>query len=152
VDQPHARRGRRRRKAAGKRLCTETEWQRACQTAATTACKWSTATACTTSSTSTCNTHEFDGNAAMSGDQDVLAATGGRASCYADWAAAGKIFDMTGNAKEWTAERAAGVNPLRGGSYEDLLEGSTCTFSFVAVGESYKLGNAGFRCCSDVAP
>jgi hypothetical protein len=138
--------------AAGKRLCTEAEWQRACQTASATACTWSYASACTTISSTTCNTHELDGDPTMSGDQDVLLATGAMASCYADWGAGGHVFDMTGNAKEWTAARSAGVNPLRGGSYDDLLAGSTCSFSFVAVGESYKLANAGFRCCSDTAP
>jgi hypothetical protein len=136
--------------AAGKRLCTEAEWQRACETAS--ACTWSFASSCTTSSSTVCNTHEFDGDATMSGDQDVLLATGSRASCYADWGAAGHVFDLTGNAKEWTAARSAGVNPLRGGSYDDLLAGSTCDFSFVAVGDAYKLANAGFRCCSDTAP
>src|SRR5262249_29497603 len=47
--------------AAGKRLCTEAEWQRACQTAASTACQWSFASSCTTSNTTTCNTAEFNG-------------------------------------------------------------------------------------------
>ncbi len=138
--------------AAGKRLCTEAEWQRACQTAAASACTWSFASACAASSSTTCNTHELDGDAAMSGDQDVLVASGSRTSCYADWGGANHIYDLTGNAKEWTAARTAGVNPLRGGSYLDLLDGSTCSFSFVAVDNNYKLANAGFRCCSDTAP
>jgi hypothetical protein len=140
-------------RAAGKRLCTEAEWTRACQTAATPACTWSYASTCTDGTAAPrCNTHELDGDPTMAGDQDVLLATGAQAACYADWGAAGHIFDMTGNLKEWTAARATGVNPLRGGSYEDLLDGSTCTFSFVAVGDTYKLANAGFRCCSDTAP
>jgi formylglycine-generating enzyme required for sulfatase activity len=138
-------------RAAGKRLCTEAGWARACETAAS--CTWSYATACSDATAmSTCNTHELDGDSSSSGDQDVLNAAGAHAPCYADWGVAGRIFDLTGNLKEWTASRFPGVNPLRGGSYDDLLDGSTCGFNFVAVSDSYKVATAGFRCCSDTAP
>ncbi len=130
--------------AAGKRLCSEQEWQRACETSAAQACTWSFATACTTSANNTCNVYERGVGAAMS--------TGASATCHANWGANAQIFDLTGNVREWTQARTAGVNPLRGGSYDTVLEGATCQFSFLAVGDDFRFGNSGFRCCSNTAP
>src|SRR5262249_12934636 len=127
--------------AAGKRLCTEAEWQRACQSQAGT-CQWSFATNCATSppSTTTCNTQEYDTDPVMPGNQDTLIATGSLANCYSSWGGTAQthIFDMTGNAKEWTQARSAGVNPLRGGSYNNILDGSTCTFDFTVADDTFQ--------------
>ncbi|HJZ85143.1 MAG TPA: MopE-related protein [Polyangia bacterium] len=138
--------------AAGKRLCSETEWQRACQTSAGTACTWSFASSCTTSSTATCNTQEYDTDPMTPGNQDSLLATGSLASCYANWGTGAHIFDLTGNAKEWAQARSAGVNPLRGGSYNNILDGSTCSFNFTVADDSFQFPNVGFRCCSSSPP
>jgi hypothetical protein len=137
--------------AAGKRLCTEAEWQRACQSAAAVACTWSQAGACSDPAAVACNIHEHDGDSSAAGDQDVLLPTGGLPGCYAPWGTE-KIFDLTGNAKEFTSARSPGVNPLRGGSYDNISSGTTCTFSFTAVGDGFAFGNTGFRCCSDTPP
>lgn len=131
--------------AAGKRLCTEQEWQRACTTAAAPSCQWSFATACTTASATTCNVYE---RAATAG----IMSSNGLPNCFADWGANGRIYNLTGNVREWTKPRAAGQNPLRGGSYDTVLEGSTCSFAFLSVGDDFRYENTGFRCCSDVAP
>jgi hypothetical protein len=142
--------------AAGKRLCTEAEWQRACQSSTGT-CNWSFATNCSTTPASgadPCNTQEYDTDPITPGNQDSLIATGSLANCYASWGAAATahIFDMSGNAKEWTQARSAGVNPLRGGSFNNILDGSTCTFNFTVADDTFQFPNVGYRCCSSTAP
>ena len=135
--------------AAGKRLCTEAEWQRACATAAAPACNWSFATACTTASTATCNTQEYDGDAGTAGDQDRALATGSLPACYARWSDTARIYDLSGNVKEWTKRRAAGQNPVRGGAFDTVLEGASCSFGFAVFDDTFRFGNTGFRCCAD---
>ena len=41
---------------------------------------------------------------------------------------------------------------IRGGSYDSVAAGLSCTFDFVSARETYFYGNLGFRCCSDAAP
>jgi hypothetical protein len=131
--------------AAGARLCTETEWQTACRSS-TGACTWSYASACTTYSSSTCNGVDNDIDPGTPGTQNGLVATGAEVACYASFTG-GRVFDMSGNVKEFTAPRAAGVNPLRGGSYNNLATGTTCTFDWTVVDDNFRFVNAGFRCC-----
>jgi hypothetical protein len=146
--------------AAGKDLCTEAQWQQACQSTAGN-CTWAFAANCsaTPPATNVCNSQEYDGDPNTPGDQDVLLPTGSLASCYASWgsAATAHIFDMTGNAKEWALTRgtdASGtpINPLRGGSYNNILDGSSCTFNFTVADDNFQFPNTGFRCCSTTAP
>ncbi len=82
--------------AVGARLCSETEWQRACQTTTSPACSWSTASTCTTYQANACNGNDFDSDTLRPGDQDALAATGAFAACYADWGGSNRIFDLSG--------------------------------------------------------
>jgi hypothetical protein len=56
-------------------------------------------------------------------------------------------FDMTGNVKEWAAERAAGQNPLRGGASNNEVDGLTCGLNFTLADDSFFFPNVGFRCC-----
>ncbi|GAB4211020.1 MAG: hypothetical protein OHK0013_32290 [Sandaracinaceae bacterium] len=131
----------------GARLCTEAEWQRACETASTPACTYSYGTTCGTYSATTCNGRDY------SAASDAVIATGAAAACYANWGtAATRIFDMSGNLQEWTAPRAAGINPMRGGSYNDIAGGLTCQYSFEVGGNSVAIPNTGFRCCRDTMP
>ena len=137
----------------GGRLCTEAEWQRACETSAATPCRWSYATGCDTFAADTCNGNDHDFDPATPGDQDGLIPAGAMASCYADWGSAqDRVFDLSGNAKEWTEARSAGVNPLRGGSYNNTANGTSCPFDFVVGDDTFLFENVGFRCCSDTAP
>lgn len=133
--------------ASGARLCTEAEWQRACETAAPTACTWSYASACTTYQGAVCNGNDRDSDTLRPGDQDAISPTGELASCYADWGRGGRVFDLSGNVSEWTAARAPGVNPLRGGSYTTPGAGLACGVDFVVADDSFLFGNVGFRCC-----
>ena len=140
----------------GARLCTEVEWQRACESSApaATACIWSEATTCRTFNT-LCNTNEFDANMSMAGDQDALMSTGALASCYTPWTISGttrNVYDLSGNLQEWTAQRSAGVNPMRGGTYLDPMGGATCQNNFEVASSTVALPTVGFRCCRDTAP
>ncbi len=141
--------------AAGGRLCTETEWQRACNTPAGTACTWG-MSSCTTYGASTCNGNDFDFDPATAGDQDGLLKTGALASCFASWGTvATRIFDMSGNAKEWTQSGAgdpANTRRLRGGSFNNTANGIACNFRFAVADATFQFQNVGFRCCRDTAP
>ena len=136
----------------GGRLCTEAEWERACE-ASSGSCDWSFASSCTSysSNVTTCNGNDYDPSPAP-GDQDITLATGSRASCYASWGGSSRIYDMSGNVEEWTAARASGVNPLRGGSSNDTAGGMRCDFDFVVANDTFQVPTVGFRCCRSSAP
>ncbi|MCZ7680055.1 MAG: MopE-related protein [Sandaracinaceae bacterium] len=136
----------------GGRLCTEAEWQRACE-ASSGSCDWSFASSCTSypPNATTCNGNDHDPSSA-SGDQDVLLTAGALSMCYADWGGAGRVFDLSGNAEEWTQARSSGVNPVRGGSYNDTSGGMRCDFDFVVANDTFRVPNVGFRCCRSTAP
>ncbi len=135
--------------SVGGRLCTEAEWERACETASS--CTWSYASSCTSYSSGTCNGNDYDYDSGAAGDQDGVLPTGSLGMCYASWSGGG-VYDMSGNVEEWTEQRSAGVNPLRGGSNNDTPGGIRCDFDFVVAGNSYALPTVGFRCCRDSAP
>ena len=137
--------------AIGARLCSETEWQRACQTSAATACEWSYSAMCTTYNDTRCNGNDYDFSAATVGDQDGVLASGALAECRSVWTG-GNIYDLSGNVKEWTAERSAGINPLRGGSYNNTGGGMQCDFNFLVADDTFQFENVGFRCCRSTAP
>ena len=129
----------------GARLCTETEWQSACRSS-TAACTWSYSAACSTYAPNTCNGNDFDTDPVTAGDQDAVRATMSMPMCYSSWPG-GRVFDMSGNVREWAQARAAGVNPLRGGSTLDTAGGIACTFSFSVASDVFQENILGFRCC-----
>jgi formylglycine-generating enzyme required for sulfatase activity len=98
----------------------------------------------------------------MSGqpDSDALLPTGSKPNCYTDFAsfsgagtATGRVFDLSGNAKEWAqGPDSPAKNPLRGGSYNNASMGLTCDFDFTLGSAELRLPNIGFRCCSTQAP
>lgn len=129
--------------AAGKRLCSEQEWQRAC-VSSTGSCTWSFNASCTTANSSVCNVYERGLGAPT--------ASGSASACYVEWGAQARIHDLTGNVREWVQPRAAGQNPLRGGSFDTVLDGATCSFAFLSLNDAFRYANSGFRCCSSTAP
>ncbi len=141
--------------AAGGRLCTETEWQRSCNTNKATPCVWG-MDSCTTYDPIKCNGKDYDFDPATPGDQDGLLKTKALPACYADWgSAATRIFDMSGNAKEWTQSGAgdpANTRRLRGGSFNNTATGISCNFRFAVADNAFQFQNVGFRCCRDTAP
>jgi hypothetical protein len=140
--------------AVGAQLCTEEEWERACQTAAAVPCGWSYASACDTYAPSACNGNDYDFDPGTSpANEDGVLPTGSLASCYADWgSASARIFDLSGNVKEWAEARSPGVNPLRGGAANNTAGGIACAFDFVVGDDDFLFDNVGFRCCRDTAP
>jgi hypothetical protein len=142
--------------ASGLSVCSVTDWTTACKGQSTT-CKWA------YTSGSGCNAYETDGSDGCNGhnvnaapgspDTDVLKTTGSMSECYADFGAAGQVFDLSGNAKEWTSDTTAqGDHKLRGGSYNNAPMGLQCDFDFSVGGTSLHLPNVGFRCCTSDAP
>ncbi len=107
---------------------------------------WSYATAATTPQPQTCNVDDYD-TTPGGADQDAVLPTGALASCYANGTGANDAFDLTGNVKEWTAQRSAGANPQRGGASNNEVSGSTCQLNFTLANDDFFFPNVGFRCC-----
>ena len=88
------------------------------------------------------------GGGSANGDQDDMLATGWNSACHAEHGV-NDIFDMSGNAKEWTQARTGGQNPLRGGSANNSVTGLTCRLNFTLADNTFFFPNVGFRCCKD---
>ena len=134
---------------SGWRLCDSADWQNACESS-TGSCTWSYSASCSSSQPLVCNGEEHDCNTSQPGDQDCLYPTGASAftACYAPFGGTNRVYDMSGNVKEWTNDsRAAGIHELRGGAYNNVEAGRTCGFDFTLGDESFSFPNAGFRCC-----
>ena len=101
----------------------------------------------TTSQPGLCNDNAFDTNAGLAGDQDDILVGGSRPSCYANWSAADRVFDLSGNVKEWALARVPGANPLRGGASNNETTGATCNLAFTLASDTFFFPNVGFRCC-----
>jgi formylglycine-generating enzyme required for sulfatase activity len=166
-------------------LCSEVNWEDVCDgplnSTHANRCGWSYTTtggACPTHAAATdananndypmnaspalmqaCNGHDLT---AIPGEDDVdaLAATGSYPQCFVAFGNE-QVFDLSGNAKEWTVRVAAppdrpvgspAQNALRGGSYNNLPGGMRCNFDFAVAGPAVRLRNVGFRCCSSTAP
>lgn len=142
--------------AAGKRLCTSSEWLRACQGPRQTRYPYG-----DTYLPSACNegreVHpviELFGTAAdwSSGQMNdarlnqlpnTLDSTGTNPACLS---VAG-VYDLHGNLHEWVAD-AGGT--FRGGFYVDAeINGRGCLYRTTAHGRAYHDYSTGFRCCSD---
>ena len=142
--------------AAGKRLCTDAEWLRACQGPTGTTYPYG-----NTRMPGTCNdaraVHpavELYGTSdswifshldspCLNQEANGLALTGSHAGCVA----AEGPYDMMGNLHEWTADPAG---TFRGGYYVDTtLNGNGCLYATTAHDTSYWDYSTGFRCCAD---
>jgi formylglycine-generating enzyme required for sulfatase activity len=129
----------------GWRLCGANDWESACE-GPTRTCDWSYASNCTTSQPLVCNGKERDSSPAP-GDQDAIAATGAFPMCGTQWTG-GRVFDLSGNVKEWTSTAVStGVYQQRGGAYTTLEEGRACDFDFTVASGDFAHPNTGFRCC-----
>jgi putative metal-binding protein len=137
---------------AGMRLCqvtrdgsgvvTSDEWGRFCEGAANRTYPYG-----NTFNPNACNGAEYD--PVMGGvNEDVAIPTGTLATCEAQELSR----DQSGNLKEWVSDpRTVGgqtVHTLRGGSYDNFEQGSTCDFDLTVVPTTYTFANTGFRCCA----
>ncbi len=143
-------------KAAGKRLCSDAEWLRACKGPAGTTYPYG-----ATLKAKVCNDSravhpavEYFGTSAswiwselghpcINQLAESLAATGDFAGCVS----AEGLFDLMGNLHEWTADPEG---TFRGGFYVDTkLNGPGCLYATTAHDMGHWDYSTGFRCCTD---
>jgi hypothetical protein len=123
---------------AGARLCTSTEWMKACRGQSNTLYPYGAAF-----SASACNGYAYSASpAVLPTDQP--------ATCVSDWGSAGTIFDMSGNVKEWTSVTTG--YEIRGGAYDTpsisgFSAGLSCDYVLPAPPSALRLPTLGFRCC-----
>jgi len=93
-----------------------------------------------------CNGDEYD-TTPGGADDDAILPTGSLPNCFANGPGTADAYDMSGNVKEWTAARAPGQNPIRGGASNNEVAGLTCGLSFTLANDTFFFPNLGFRCC-----
>jgi formylglycine-generating enzyme required for sulfatase activity len=142
---------------SGKRLCSESEWGRACRGAGSTIYPWG-----NDRRDGVCNdaraVHpavEFFGTGAswiwsrlghpcINQLDDSVAATGSHPGCVSE----SGHFDLMGNLHEWTSDPAG---TFRGGFYVDTVRnGAGCTYRTTAHDTGHWDYSTGFRCCADL--
>jgi hypothetical protein len=140
--------------AAGKRLCTDAEWLRACRGPSATTYPYG-----DTRMPGVCNdarainpaveyfgssdpsVYSMLGHPCLNQLPSSLDRTGANAGCVS----AESAFDMMGNLHEWTADPAG---TFRGGDYVDtVLNGDGCLYATTAHDVTYWDYSTGFRCC-----
>ena len=141
---------------AGKRLCDDDEWRRACRGPTGNIYPYG-----NTRIDGRCNDHrdqhpavEYFGttdpsiysmldNACLDQLHDSLDPAGANADCVTDDGA----FDMMGNLHEWTADPAG---TFRGGYFVDtVINGEGCLYATTAHNTLHWDYSTGFRCCAD---
>ena len=148
------------------RLCTDTEWQTACEgPAGPYSNAYSYSTGNTVYTSGVCNDVNYRANPAAwpTGFTSSQATSAGKL-CYASWpgsTSATKAYDMSGNVMEWTSTQVSSLgntyNKIRGGSYTSQSngqppDGTSCEFDFVIAVPTFENSDVGFRCCADNAP
>ncbi len=142
---------------AGKRLCTQEEWERACQGPDQTTYPYGDrydADACNDSRDSHPVTDYFgtstgvwDGehmnDPGINQQPDTEDAAGANPDCVS----AEGVYDLHGNLHEWIDD-ANGT--FKGGFYADaVINGAGCSYTTTAHTTSYHDYSTGFRCCAD---
>ncbi|HNS99359.1 MAG TPA: MopE-related protein [Polyangiaceae bacterium] len=131
----------------GHRLCTAQEYRVACESAAGHLYPYG-----NVYEPMTCNGLDYDGVPGGAND-NVLIPTGNLLQCVAP----GSIFDLSGNAAEWTSSVTSNTGPptnldihvVMGGSYQTPALGLSCGFDLSRFAENAILPELGFRCCKD---
>ncbi|MFT3693748.1 MAG: SUMF1/EgtB/PvdO family nonheme iron enzyme [Kofleriaceae bacterium] len=142
--------------AAGKRLCTDTEWLRACRGPANNTYPYG-----STREPGVCNDaravhpavelygttdawiYSHLDSPCLGQEANGLAPSGAHTGCVT----AEGIYDMMGNIHEWTSDPAG---TFRGGYYVDtVLNGNGCLYVTTAHDINYSDYSTGFRCCAD---
>jgi len=122
--------------SAGKRLCTEAEWEKACKGPQEKKYpygeKWD---------ASACNTQD------AGGEERPIAASGAWKKCQSGYG----VFDLSGNMKEWTLDSFSQVladRTVKGGSASRPDWATRCAHreNFIGTIRNFDLG---FRCCKD---
>jgi len=145
--------------AAGKRLCTDDEWLRACKGKGVTSWPYGRERVpgrCNDRGTSSFNLlfgkdgeapaqseYTFDhlNDPRLNQSKGTLARSGAHARCKTS----DGVFDMVGNLHEWTADPNG---TFRGGYYLDVeINGRGCDYRTTAHHDKYHDYSTGFRCC-----
>ncbi|MEE2786035.1 MAG: protein kinase [Myxococcota bacterium] len=113
-------------KRSGKRLCSDSEWARACRGSRGSQFPYG-----RNFVGGRCNTEDAEG------EESVLKPTGAFRKCKSRWF----VYDMSGNAAEWTANQT-----VRGGDYTASDEDAACNGGGRRSPSSSR-PNIGFRCC-----
>jgi len=142
--------------AAGKRLCTSTEWVRACEGPRGTTFPYGAdyvPSACNEGREGHPVIELFGDSADWSMRQmndprlNQLPGTVDPAGANPDCVSAEGVFDLHGNLHEWVADPEG---TFRGGFYVDAtINGEGCRYRTTAHGRSYHDYSTGFRCCAD---
>ncbi|MGC4116299.1 MAG: MopE-related protein [Myxococcales bacterium] len=127
--------------ATGARLCTAAEFQAACEGPSANAFPYG-----ATYQPQTCNGLDYDAFSSS-----ALLHGSALAACLS----AEGIYDLSGNAAEWTSTLTGNTGaPLnlsiylaKGGSYQTPEAGLTCQFTLSRYSSNSKLADLGFRCC-----
>lgn len=134
--------------SVGKRLCTASEWQAACEGSLMNIYPYG-----MTYEDETCNGYDYD--TVTGGDNDdTVVPTGSMMMCSSD----DDVYDLSGNLREWTNDQRGTtttgepVYVVRGGEYHTPYIGLTCAFDLSQAAADSTLPTIGFRCCSDTAP
>lgn len=118
----------------GKRLCSEREWEKACKGPGSERFPYG-----PRFDADRCNTERTPGA------DRTLAASGEFARCRSGYG----VFDLSGNAAEWTATPIGAGKAQKGGSYANPDYAARC--SARASGSPFgRSPEVGFRCCADV--
>jgi formylglycine-generating enzyme required for sulfatase activity len=147
---------------AGWRLCDASTWEEACTggTGSRT-CKWAYAdsSSCVhADGVTTYNEVCMGAEAAADSNVQLTCSAGvsqcatyaGRfTDCYADWGNNNKLFDLSGNVREWTYDSTSqsDVHAIRGGGYSNFESARACAFDFNAGDATFHFPSTGFRCC-----
>ena len=144
--------------AAGRRLCTESEWERACKGPSPTQWPYGPARV-----PGRCNDDGVNPVPRLFRGGDVfhdgpmndprlntlprsLARTGAHPRCRGRYG----VFDMVGNLHEWVEATRGGRGVFRGGFYADVLvNGHGCDYATRAHSPGYHDYSTGFRCCAN---
>jgi formylglycine-generating enzyme required for sulfatase activity len=122
---------------AGKRLCTEHEWEKACKGPRNNFFPYGKVW-----DPNICNTET------ATGEDRTLAPTGSKAQCKSDY----DIYDLSGNVLEWTSsslEQNKTLSIAKGGSYMRPDYAARCAYRYTAPPGTLD-AEIGFRCCSDL--
>ena len=118
--------------AEGKKLCTTTRWKDACQGSTDALYPYGTGKQ---ADPAACNT-----------ESGKLLPSGAKPTCRNSIG----VYDMSGNAAEWTEDLGDGVNAVvMGGSYKEKAADAGCMATYTEKQEN-KFPNIGFRCCRDL--